>query len=57
VFQPGDILLLQGDNDSMSKSMDRLGMLPLAARGFNMGKRQHAGIAILLLAGAIGAAT
>ena len=56
VFQPGDILLLQGDNDSMSKSMDRLGMLPLAARGFNMGKRQHAGIAILLLAGAIGAA-
>lgn len=56
VFQPGDILLLQGDNDSMTKSMDRLGLLPLAARGFNMGKRQHAGIAILLLAGAIAAA-
>ncbi|MBT6033072.1 MAG: sodium-coupled transporter [Kordiimonadaceae bacterium] len=54
-FKPGDVLLLQGDNDSMSKSMDRLGLLPLAERGFNMGKRRHAGIAILLLAGAIGA--
>lgn len=56
IFHAGDVLLLQGDNDSMSKSMDRLGLLPLAARGFNMGKRRHAGIAILLLAGAIGAA-
>lgn len=56
VFQAGDVLLLQGDNDSMPKSMDRLGLLPLAQRGFNMGKRRHAGIAILLLAGAIGAA-
>ncbi len=56
IFQAGDVLLLQGDNDSMSKSMDRLGLLPLAERGFNMGKRRHAGIAILLLAGAIGAA-
>ena len=55
-FQAGDILLLQVDNDSMTKSMDRLGLLPLAARGFNMGKRRHAGIAILLLVGAIGAA-
>ena len=56
VFQAGDVLLLQGDNDSMSKSMDRLGLLPLAGRGFSIGKRRHAGIAILLLAGAIGAA-
>lgn len=56
IFQAGDVLLLQGDNDSMSKSMDRLGLLPLAGRGFNMGKRRHAGIAVLLLAGAIGAA-
>lgn len=55
-FQAGDILLLQVDNDSMTKSMDRLGLLPLAARGFNMGKRRYAGIAILLLVGAIGAA-
>ena len=56
IFQAGDVLLLQGDNDSMSKSMDRLGLLPLAERGFNMGKRRHAGIAVLLLVGAIGAA-
>lgn len=56
VFHAGDVLLLQGDNDSMSKSMDRLGLLPLAARGFNIGKRQHAWIAVLLLAGAIGSA-
>lgn len=56
MFKPGDILLLQGDNDSMAKSMDRLGLLPLVGRGFSMGKRRHAGIAILLLAGAIGAA-
>ena len=56
VFKSGDVLLLQGDNDSMTKSMDRLGLLPLAARGFAMGKRGHGGIAILLLAGAITAA-
>lgn len=56
IFQAGDILLLQGDNDSMTKSMDRLGLLPLAARSISMGKRKHAGIAVLLLAGAIGAA-
>ena len=56
VFHAGDLLLLQGDTDSMTKSMDRLGLLPLAARGFNMGKRRHASIAIFLLAGAIGAA-
>lgn len=56
IFHAGDVLLLQGDNDSMSKSMDRLGLLPLAARGIAIGKRRHAWIAILLLAGAIGAA-
>ncbi|MBL4603516.1 MAG: sodium-coupled transporter [Emcibacteraceae bacterium] len=56
VFQAGDVLLVQGDVDSMAKSMDRLGLLPLAGRGFNMGKRRHAGIAILLLVGAITAA-
>ena len=56
VFHAGDVLLLQGDTDSMSKSMDRLGLLPLATRGINMGKRQHAWIAVVLLAGAIGAA-
>lgn len=56
IFHPGDVLLLQGDNDSMSKSMDRLGLLPLAERGIAIGKRNHAWIAILLLAGAIGAA-
>jgi di/tricarboxylate transporter len=56
VFHAGDILLLQGDNDSMTKSMDRLGLLPLAERGIAIGKRRHAWIAILLIAGAIGAA-
>jgi di/tricarboxylate transporter len=56
IFQSGDVLLLQGDNDSMTKSMDSLGLLPLAERGFQMNKRRHAGIAVLLLAGAIGVA-
>lgn len=56
VLKPGDVLLLQGDEDSMAKSIDLLGLLPLARRGFQMGKRRHAGIAVLLLAGAIGAA-
>lgn len=56
IFRPGDVLLLQGDTDSMTKSMDRLGLLPLAERGFNIGKRRHAWIATLLLVGAIATA-
>ncbi|MFN2381557.1 MAG: SLC13 family permease [Guyparkeria sp.] len=36
-FLPGDILLLQGQEDSLPAVMNRLGCLPLASRGFNIG--------------------
>ncbi len=53
VFQSGDVLLLQGDTDSITDTMARLKMLPLAERGFLMGKRSQAWIAVSLLAGAV----
>ncbi|WP_308910397.1 SLC13 family permease [Pseudokordiimonas caeni] len=53
VFRSGDVLLLQGDADGIADTMARLRILPLAERGFLMGKRSHAWIAASLLAGAV----
>ncbi|WP_286828828.1 MULTISPECIES: SLC13 family permease [Kordiimonas] len=53
IFQSGDVLLLQGDSDSIFETLQRLKMLPLAERGFQMGKRSQAWIASGLLAGAV----
>ncbi|MCJ9429650.1 SLC13 family permease [Kordiimonas marina] len=53
VFRSGDVLLLQGDADGIADTMARLRILPLAERGFLMGKRNQAWIAASLLAGAV----
>lgn len=37
-FQIGDILLLQGDANTMTESLTSLGCLPLAERGISLGK-------------------
>ena len=53
IFQSGDVLLLQADSDSVADTLLRLKILPLAERGFQMGKRSQALIAAGLLAGAV----
>lgn len=53
IFQSGDVLLLQGDGDGIFDTLLRLQMLPLAERGFQIGKRNQAWIAAGLLAGAV----
>ncbi len=53
-FQSGDILLLQTASDGMSNNFSRLGLLPLAPRNLQIGKRNQAWIAVCLLASAVG---
>ena len=53
VFRSGDVLLFQTAEDGMVNAMTRLGLLPLAARGFQMGKRGQAWLAAGILAGAV----
>lgn len=53
VIQTGDVLLLQADRDTLSTVLTRLGLLPLAGRGFSIGKRHQALLAVLFLAGAV----
>ena len=55
-FQSGDILLLQTASDGMSDSLGRLGLLPLAPRKLQIGKRSQAWMAVSLLASAVGIA-
>ncbi len=55
-FQSGDILLLQTASDGMSNNFSRLGLLPLAPRNLQIGKRNQAWIAVCLLASAVGLA-
>ncbi|MFP4462978.1 MAG: SLC13 family permease [Guyparkeria sp.] len=40
-FLPGDILLLQGREDSLPGAMNRLGCLPLASRGLDIARPRH----------------
>lgn len=56
IFQTGDVLLLQGDSDNIFDTLLRLQILPLAERGFQIGKRNQAWIAVALLAGAVATA-
>ena len=53
VFRSGDILLVQAETGGFQVSAASLGLLPLAGRGFQIGRRSQAWIAALLLAGAI----
>lgn len=56
-FQPGDVLLLQGESDQLSEVIARLGCLPLAQRRLSFGRRPQAwftvGIFVMALASAI----
>ncbi|MCH8347266.1 MAG: SLC13 family permease [Proteobacteria bacterium] len=49
----GDVFLLQAERDTYPTTLSRLGLLPLAERGFSIGKRPQALIAAALLAGAV----
>lgn len=51
-FQPGDILLLQGPENSLRRALPELGCLPLAERDLQLGKPRR----LLLSVGLFGAA-
>ncbi len=53
VFRSGDVLLLQADEDAVSTNLPLLGLLPLAGRGLQMGKRGHAWLAVGFMASAV----
>lgn len=55
-FRAGDVLLLQGDADQITGSLNRLGCLPLAQRSLRVGRRRQAFFASAVFAGAIAAA-
>ncbi|HIE41746.1 MAG: SLC13 family permease [Nitrospinaceae bacterium] len=56
-FRGGDVLLLQGDSESLAELVLSLDCLPLAARRLNFGTGKKAGLAIGIFAVAIIAAT
>ena len=53
ILRTGDVALLQAEADIYKTTLSRLGLLPLAERGFSMGKRHQAWLAGLLLGGAV----
>jgi di/tricarboxylate transporter len=55
-FRAGDVLLLQGDRDSLEESFPALGLLPLAERGLELGQPRRIGTALAVFAAAIAAA-
>jgi di/tricarboxylate transporter len=50
IFQAGDVLLLQGAADGLDDSVGRVGLLPLAGRRLQIGKRRNAVIAVAIFA-------
>ncbi|MFO8142228.1 MAG: SLC13 family permease [Marinobacter sp.] len=52
-FRSGDILLVQGREDSLPSTLQTLGCLPLAERGLTLGKHNKLGLAGGLFIGAI----
>ncbi|MEE8295791.1 MAG: SLC13 family permease, partial [Sphingomonadales bacterium] len=53
VLRTGDVALLQAEEDIYRTTLSRLGLLPLAERGFSMGKRHQAWLAGLFLGTAV----
>jgi di/tricarboxylate transporter len=53
-LEPGDVLLLQGDADTLAESVNRLGCLPLAERGLTLQPRR-ALVPLAIFAAAIAA--
>ena len=55
-FQPGDVLLLQGDPDQLAETITRLGAYPLAKRDLSVSKPRQVMLTIGIFAVAIGVA-
>lgn len=55
-FQPGDVLLLQGESEPLAETITRLGALPLAKRDLTVGKPPQVWLTVGIFAAAIGAA-
>ena len=55
-FTAGDILLLQGDKDSLRKALTSMGCLPLAERGFRLPKPKQVLMALTVFGSAMIAA-
>ena len=52
-FRGGDVVLLQGDSESLAELVSSLGCLPLAKRRLNFGSGKKAGFAVVVFATAI----
>jgi di/tricarboxylate transporter len=52
-FVPGDILLVQGREESLSTTLSELGCLPLAERGMRLGKPRQVLLAVGIFGGAL----
>ena len=52
-FRGGDVVLLQGDSESLAELVSSLGCLPLAKRRLNFGSGKKAGFAVMVFATAI----
>ncbi len=52
-FRAGDILLLQGDSQALGQAVADLGLLPLAVRGLQIGRRPRVWLALGLFAVAL----
>jgi len=49
-FQPGDVILLQGDLERMPETLGELRVLPLAERGMGLGRGRNRWLPVLVLA-------
>lgn len=54
-FQPGDVLLLQGESEQLAETITRLGVYPLAKRDLSVGKPPQIFLTIGVFGAAIGA--
>ena len=55
-FEVGDVLLLQGERQTMGEVLSALGCLPLAERGITLGRRRQIALPLVLFGTAIAAA-
>ncbi len=55
-FQAGDVILMQGTSDALTRSIPELGCLPLAQRGVRFRARPRVALAVALFGGALFAA-
>lgn len=53
-FQVGDVLLVQGENDKIDETLDRMGCLPLADRGINLGEPRKILLSLAIFGLALG---